>query len=68
MRTEWLTRDQVAELLQVSESTVRRWTSQGVLPAYRFAGVVRYRRDDVEAMARPVRPGSAPPDQAKPPG
>ncbi len=56
MKTEWLTRGQVAELLQVSNSTVRRWTDQGRLPAYRFAGVVRYKREEVEAMAEPVQP------------
>jgi len=56
MKTEWLTRDQVAELLQVGDSTVRRWTDQGRLPAYRFAGVVRYKREDVDAMAQLVQP------------
>jgi excisionase family DNA binding protein len=56
MKTEWLTRDQVAELLQVGDSTVRRWTDQGRLPAYRFAGVVRYKREDVDAMAELVQP------------
>ncbi len=40
----------LAELLRVNERTVRRWRSEGVLPpAVEIAGVVRWRREAVEA-------------------
>lgn len=44
-----LTARQVSDFLQVSISTVRRWSSSGTLKCYRVGsrGDRRYRRDDV---------------------
>ena len=44
-----LTARQVADFLQVSISTVRRWSDRGMLQFYRIGsrGDRRYRRDDV---------------------
>jgi excisionase family DNA binding protein len=44
-----LTARQVAEFLQVSISTVRRWSDRGLLKYYRIGsrGDRRYRREDV---------------------
>lgn len=38
----------VAELLNVSESTVRRWLADGKIPAYRINQQYRFNRDEVE--------------------
>jgi len=44
-----LTVREVAELLHIHTNTVRRWSDQGVLRAYRIAhrGDRRFRREDV---------------------
>ena len=43
---------EVAEVLRVSESTVRRWVRAGELPAYRIGprGQLRVREEDVTAF------------------
>jgi excisionase family DNA binding protein len=41
---------QAAELLQVAESTVRRWLADGTLPRYRIGRSVRTSRAAVEAL------------------
>jgi len=45
-----LTVRQVAKLLHVHSNTVRRWSDQGILRAYRISprGDRRYRREDIE--------------------
>lgn len=46
-----LTISEVAAILHVSPSTVRRWTDAGHLTAHRtLGGQRRYRRADVEAL------------------
>ena len=50
---EWLTVSQVAEYLQVTEETVRRWIRRGDLPVLDLGGPragYRIRRDDLEAF------------------
>jgi len=44
-----LTVDEVAHLLHVHPSTVRRWEKQGQLKSYRLGskGVIRFKREDV---------------------
>jgi len=45
-----LTLGDLAALVQVSEKTLRRWRSEGRLPsAVEIGGVVRWRREDVDA-------------------
>lgn len=49
---EFLTTDEVADMLAVDPSTVRRWIEAGRLPACKPAGGWRILRSDVEAMLR----------------
>lgn len=53
---EYLTRQQVADLFQVSVLTVKRWEGR-MLTAYQVGRGVRYRRDEVEQLpvAKPQR-------------
>lgn len=51
---EWLTRQQVADLFQVSTITVKRWGEEGKLPCYHVGGSVRYRRSEVESLPEPI--------------
>lgn len=54
---ELLTVKDVAALMQVAVSTVRRWIRHGELPAYRV-GQRRLviRRDDLASLIQPIRP------------
>ena len=60
----YLTVEQLAEIAQLSEKTVRRAINRGELPAFRCGTRVRIREDDARAWieAEPVRaePRSAP--------
>ena len=49
-----LTRQQVADLLNVSTRTIDRWTEAGKLPAVKMplGHSVRYRPEDVDAIMR----------------
>lgn len=44
-----LTTGEVARLLNVNDSTVRRWNERGIIKAYRIGprGERRFRRDDI---------------------
>ena len=61
---EWLTLGQAARFLGVAQSTIRKWSDQGRVPAfYTPGGHRRYRRGDLEAfLARsgPARARSGP--------
>jgi hypothetical protein len=46
-----LTQQQVAEMLQVHPTTVRRWEKQGSLKRLAFMRHPRYRLDDIERLA-----------------
>lgn len=46
---EFLTRQEVAQLLKIDISTVHNWTKRGKLKSYGMVGRVYYRRDEVEA-------------------
>jgi excisionase family DNA binding protein len=53
---EYLTERQVAERLQVSEGTLRRWRSEGRgPPSLRLGRLVRYLRRDLDAWAERQR-------------
>lgn len=49
-----LTKQQVAELLQVSTRTIDRWTDAGKLPAVKMPSghTIRYRPEDVDRIMR----------------
>ncbi len=46
--SEYLTRNEVAEMLKIDLSSVHNWTKKGKLKAYGIGGRVYYKRDEVE--------------------
>ena len=46
--TEYLTRKQVAKMLDINLTTLNNWTNKGVLTSYGIQGRVYYKRDEVE--------------------
>ena len=46
--TEYLTRKQVATMLDINLTTLNNWTNKGVLISYGNQGRVYYKRDEVE--------------------
>ena len=67
--SEWLTLGQAARFLGVAQSTIRKWSDQGRVPAfYTPGGHRRYRRADLESFldrSGPGRPAEGGP--ARPP-
>src|SRR5207237_866576 len=56
--TEWLTLGQAARFLGVAQSTIRKWSDQGRVPAfYTPGGHRRYRRLDLEHFLDRSGPG-----------
>jgi excisionase family DNA binding protein len=56
---DWLTLGQAAKFLGVAQSTIRKWSDQGRVPAfYTPGGHRRYRRRDLEAFLDRSGPGS----------
>jgi len=56
--TEWLTLGQAARFLGVAQSTIRKWSDQGRVPAfYTPGGHRRYRRSDLETFLERSGPG-----------
>jgi excisionase family DNA binding protein len=56
--TDWLTLGQAARFLGVAQSTIRKWSDQGRVPAfYTPGGHRRYRRRDLEAFLERSGPG-----------
>lgn len=45
---EYLTRNDVSEMLKIDISSVHNWTKKGKLKAYGIGGRVYYKRDEVE--------------------
>lgn len=51
--TVWMSRSEVAQVLEVAPVTVARWAAQGKLPyAMTLGGRRRFRREDILAIAR----------------
>lgn len=46
--SEYLTRNEVAEMLKIDLSSVHNWTKKGKLKAYGIGGRVYYKRNEVE--------------------
>ena len=58
--SEWLTLGQAARFLGVAQSTIRKWSDQGRVPAfYTPGGHRRYRRTDLETFLERSGPGGA---------
>jgi excisionase family DNA binding protein len=53
--SEFLTINEVAEALDVTDRTVRRWIQSGQLVAHRFGHVVRIGTTDFETFLRQHR-------------
>jgi len=59
--SEWLTLGQAARFLGVAQSTIRKWSDQGRVPAfYTPGGHRRYRRADLETFLDRSGPGGRP--------
>jgi excisionase family DNA binding protein len=57
---EWMTLGQAARFLGVAQSTIRKWSDQGRVPAfYTPGGHRRYRRGDLETFLARSGPGRA---------
>jgi excisionase family DNA binding protein len=52
---EFLTRNEVRDLLKVDLSTVHNWTKRGKLKAYGIGNRVYYRRDEIQAAIKPLK-------------
>src|SRR5881392_1185672 len=62
---EWLTLGQAAKYLGVAQSTIRKWSDQGRVPAfYTPGGHRRYKRGDLDNFLNRSGPGGS--DQAGP--
>ena len=46
--TQYLTRKQVAKMLDINLTTLNNWTNRGALTSYGIQGRVYYKRDEVE--------------------
>jgi excisionase family DNA binding protein len=64
VQADWLTLGQAARFLGVAQSTIRKWSDQGRVPAfYTPGGHRRFRRGDLEAFIQqsgPVHRGAGP--------
>jgi excisionase family DNA binding protein len=59
--SEWLTLGQAARFLGVAQSTIRKWSDQGRVPAfYTPGGHRRYRRNDLESFLDRSGPSGRP--------
>jgi excisionase family DNA binding protein len=59
--SEWLTLGQAARFLGVAQSTIRKWSDNGRVPAfYTPGGHRRYRRADLETFLERSGPGGKP--------
>src|SRR3954463_2072944 len=59
--SDWLTLGQAARFIGVAQSTIRKWSDQGRVPAlYTPGGHRRYRRSDLEAFLDRSGPGGRP--------
>ncbi len=52
--TEFLSRNQVKDLLSIDLGTVHNWTKAGRLKAYGIGNRVYYKRSEVEAAIQPL--------------
>ncbi len=52
--TEFLTRNEVKEMLDVDLSTIHNWTKRGKLKAYGLGNRVYYKRSEVEQAIKPI--------------
>ncbi|HKF15425.1 MAG TPA: response regulator [Gaiellaceae bacterium] len=64
---DWLTLGQAARYLGVAQSTIRKWSDQGRLPAfYTPGGHRRYRQRDLDSFVAGSSAGAAAPSRSRP--
>ena len=44
---EYITRKETAQILGISLPTLNEWSKKGILPSYRIASRVRYKKDEI---------------------
>ena len=52
--TEYLTRNEVKDLLQIDLSTIWGWTKRGKLKSYGIGARVYYKRSEIEQAIKPI--------------
>ena len=55
MADEFLTIREVAQLLKLSEATIRKWCREGRLPALKLGKAYRIRRSDIDRLFEQAR-------------
>lgn len=50
MKKEWVSIREAARYADVSESTIRRWVSKGLIRSYHVEGVSRYRTNEIDKL------------------
>ncbi|PQJ76401.1 helix-turn-helix domain-containing protein [Polaribacter glomeratus] len=56
--TEWITRNQVGEILSISLVTVDDWTKRNILTAYRIGNKKRFKLYEVESSLTKINKSS----------
>lgn len=51
---EYITRKEAAKLLDISLPTLLDWTKQGIVPGYRIASRIRYKRSDIDKALKQI--------------
>ena len=53
--TEYITRQEAAKILGISLPTLNDWSKRGIIPSYRIASRIRYKKAEVEASLNKVQ-------------
>jgi len=53
--TEYITRQETAEILRISLPTLNEYTKQGILSGYRLGSRVRYKKQEVEGALKKIQ-------------
>ena len=53
--TEYITRKETASILGISLPTLNDWSKRGIIPSYRIASRVRYKKAEIESSLSKVQ-------------
>ena len=53
-KVKLLTRKQAAEMLSISLTTLKVWTTNGSLPGYQLGGKVYYKEEEILSAMNPI--------------